>query len=238
MRLKSSPTDVGELIFFALFFEAVATDIPKGLKIITVSSDSDTAKIIVSVLGGKDEEKEIRVIGITLLAKDTALTEGESTKLFCGITPGNADNQEVIYSSSDETVAKVTENGTVTGLSAGEAVITAISKDNPDIKDTITIKVSPKENPKTEEKTEEEAPVLQKIVISGNAKTNINKSIQLKAVAYNSNNESTKNKITWTSSNKKVATVNASGKVIPKNNGTTNVTASVGNVKATRKITV
>ena len=206
----------------------------EGSSIISVSSDSDTARVTVSVLGGKDEEKEIRVTGITLLAKDTALTEGESTKLFCGITPGNADNQEVIYSSSDETVAKVTENGTVTGLSAGEAVITAISKDNPDIKDTITIKVSPKENPKTEEK----APVLQKIVISGNAKTNINKSIQLKAVAYNSNNEATKDKIIWTSSNKKVATVNASGKVTPKNNGTTTVTASVGNVKATRKITV
>ena len=47
-----------------------------------------------------------------------------------------------------------------------------------------------------------------------------------------------KKKVTWTSSNKKVATVSSKGKVTAKKKGTATITAKVGNKKYTCKITV
>ncbi len=48
----------------------------------------------------------------------------------------------------------------------------------------------------------------------------------------------TKKKVKWTSSNKKVATVNSKGKVTAKKKGTATITAKVGNKKYKCKITV
>lgn len=48
----------------------------------------------------------------------------------------------------------------------------------------------------------------------------------------------TKNKVKWSSSNKKVATVNSKGKVTAKKKGTAKITAKIGNKKLTCKITV
>ncbi len=50
-------------------------------------------------------------------------------------------HSDCVYSSSDETIATVDENGIIKGLSVGETVITVSLKDNPNIKSTKTIKV-------------------------------------------------------------------------------------------------
>ncbi len=81
-------------------------------------------------------------------ADDTKLTvqAGETIKLSAIITPDNATNKDVSYSVSDKSIASVSAaNGiaTIKGISAGEVIITVVSDDNADIKDTITITVTP-----------------------------------------------------------------------------------------------
>ena len=53
----------------------------------------------------------------------------QQTQLHCVVAPENAYFQSVIWTSSDENVATVDENGNVTAVSLGNAVITAKSTD-------------------------------------------------------------------------------------------------------------
>ncbi len=70
----------------------------------------------------------VRVTGITLDQSSVTLKEGESLNLTAVVAPENADNRNVVWRSSDETVASVT-GGAVTALKGGTAVITAVTRD-------------------------------------------------------------------------------------------------------------
>ena len=73
-------------------------------------------------------EETIPVTGIELSASTGELVIGASVMLTATVSPANASNKAVIWSSSAPTVAKV-ENGTVTALTTGTAVITAKTAD-------------------------------------------------------------------------------------------------------------
>ncbi|MBT9670681.1 hypothetical protein GPK34_01335 [Secundilactobacillus kimchicus] len=49
---------------------------------------------------------------------------GKTVKLTATVTPNNATNKNVVLSSNDEATAKVSSDGTVTGVKAGTATIT------------------------------------------------------------------------------------------------------------------
>ena len=61
------------------------------------------------------------------------LEVGDSKPLILTAEPAGAVLPEVIWSSSDETVATVDEKGVVTGLKAGLVTITAAAKDKADM---------------------------------------------------------------------------------------------------------
>lgn len=63
-----------------------------------------------------------------------------TTKLSVKVTPDGA-SKSVTWSSSNPEVATVDDSGLVKGLSEGEAVITAVSNDDPEIKAELTITV-------------------------------------------------------------------------------------------------
>ena len=74
------------------------------------------------------------VILLTRYIGKTALKSGGNTQ------PGNASNQNIIWSSSNENVATVNNRGTVTGVSAGTAIITATTEEgNFTTRATITV---------------------------------------------------------------------------------------------------
>jgi uncharacterized protein YjdB len=64
------------------------------------------------------------VTGVTLNKATLSLPVHGTETLYAAITPANAENRTVIWTSNDTAVATVT-NGLVTGLSAGTAIITA-----------------------------------------------------------------------------------------------------------------
>ncbi|MDD3402216.1 MAG: Ig-like domain-containing protein [Hespellia sp.] len=75
------------------------------------------------------KENGVPVTGITLDENELTVDVETSQKLTASITPDNADNKNISWTSSNATVAEVDESGIVTGKSSGMAVITATSQD-------------------------------------------------------------------------------------------------------------
>ena len=67
--------------------------------------------------------------GISLDKAKCSIKEGESVTLIVTLTPDNATNKTVVWSSGNKTVATVDDNGKVTGIKAGNATITATTQD-------------------------------------------------------------------------------------------------------------
>lgn len=78
---------------------------------------------------------------VTLDKEELELVERDKSKLIATVMPDTAINKKIIWTSNDETVATVDENGEVTAVSKGEAIITATSEDG-EIKANCNIIVS------------------------------------------------------------------------------------------------
>ena len=78
--------------------------------------------------GGTGGGITIPVTGISLSTTTLNLIEGNSSTLTAIISPTNATNQNVVWSTNDSSVATVS-NGVVTAVSAGSATITASTVD-------------------------------------------------------------------------------------------------------------
>ncbi len=120
-------------------------------------------------------------------------------------------SKKVKWSSSNKSVATVSSKGKVTAKKAGTATISA-KVDGKTLKCKITVK-----NP---------------IKINATSKT------LYKGNTYTLKVSGTSKKVTWSSSNKSVATVSSKGKVTAKKAGTTTISAKVSGKTLKCKITV
>lgn len=83
-----------------------------------------------------------KVTGVTLDQTDLTLFTGQSEQLTATVTPDNATNKNVTWSSNDDTIATVDTNGNVTAVAAGTATITVTTEDG---SHTATCKVTVKD---------------------------------------------------------------------------------------------
>jgi endoglucanase len=81
--------------------------------------------------GGSENigSQNVAVTGMTLSPASAAVGVGEGTTLTATVSPANATNKTVAWSSSDKNIATVNPQGIVTGVSVGSAVITATTAD-------------------------------------------------------------------------------------------------------------
>ncbi len=77
----------------------------------------------------KEDGSDVAVSGVTLDKTSVELGLGRSITLKATVTPINATNKNVKWSSSNPSVASVDENGKVVGQSLGEATITVTTVD-------------------------------------------------------------------------------------------------------------
>lgn len=82
------------------------------------------------------------VTGITLSVSEAVLNIGETFTLTATIAPENAFVKSVTWSSSNEAVAIVDENGVVTAVAAGDAIITATANDGSGVSATCNVTVA------------------------------------------------------------------------------------------------
>lgn len=73
---------------------------------------------------------KVPVTDITLDMSETSMRVGQTLTLTSRVSPSSASIKDVIWESSDKTVAYVSQSGIVTAKSGGKVFITAKSKDN------------------------------------------------------------------------------------------------------------
>ena len=86
------------------------------------------------------ENPPVQIENIELSIDNTTINKGDTKKLNVKITPDEAKNLEVVYTSTNPNVAIVDNDGNIKGISSGEAVITVKAKDN-NVQAQINIKV-------------------------------------------------------------------------------------------------
>lgn len=83
----------------------------------------------------------IAVSSITINKQSLSMNVGESETLYTTITPENATNKAITWSSSNESVATVDASGRITAKNAGTATIIATATDGSGIKAICTLSI-------------------------------------------------------------------------------------------------
>ena len=180
--------------------------------------------LAIGLLSCTEESAIVEVTSVTLDSTSITLVEGDSQTLTATISPSNAVNQKVLWSSSNSSVASVKE-GVVTALKAGNATITAKTDDGEKTA-TCTVIVEAKNIPATGvtlDKTSYEMTEGDEFTLTA---------------TVNPENATNKN-VSWSSSNTSVATVD-NGKVTALKEGTATITVKTedGNKTATCEVIV
>ncbi|RDY29387.1 hypothetical protein CHL78_001430 [Romboutsia weinsteinii] len=87
------------------------------------------------------DEKEIIPTGITLSTSNLEITPGSTGKIDYEISPIEASQEEIVWTSSDENILEI-NNGEFKGISEGEATVTATLKNYQNIQAQCNVKVS------------------------------------------------------------------------------------------------
>ena len=83
----------------------------------------------------------VHVTGVALNESGLQIYKGETAQLTATITPEDASNKRVVWTSSDDSIATVSEDGVVIGVFVGTAEITATTLDG-EFSATCTIEVN------------------------------------------------------------------------------------------------
>jgi len=199
--------------------EGLVTAKAKGEAIITVTTEDGGKTASCKVTVKEAAAPTIAVTVITLSHSNFTLEIGTTATLIATITPNNASNKKVTWSSNNETVAAVSEEGVVTAKAKGEAIITVTTEDGGKTAQC-TVTVQEPAAPGTEGKvtgikldwtslsllqgTSRFIPGRDRIIFTGGI-------FQLTATVLP--NDATNKKVTWTSSDESVVKVDQTGKL-------------------------
>ena len=193
-----------------------AKDFPMEIgKAYAVSGSWDGTKVTIG------EVTTIEPTSITLDQSELTIKVGKTATLTPTIEPADATNKNVTWSSSDETVATVSD-GVVTGVKPGTAEITAKTANGLTTKATVKV---------------EEIPVTKITLPSTEASMTIGGTMDLKPMIEPA--DATNTHISWSSNDSAVATVDANGRVTAKGAGTATITGTAASgVTVTLVVTV
>lgn len=209
MGVEITPNDTGRKLSWSSSDEQVAMVDENGL--ITAVGEGD-ADIILSA-GEFSNSLKVHVVDDLINIEDVSLdrnilnlNRGEEYTLTAALEPANATDKRLIWTSTNEKIATVDDNGCVTAVSDGSATITVTTKDNNCIDECVV-------NVKT--------PVTDVKLSSSNLNLNVGKVFTLTAEIQPSN--ATNKELIWKSSSEDVATV-VDGIVTAKSAGNTVIT--------------
>lgn len=229
------PTTASQSIRYSSNNDAVATvsntglvtAVKEGTAIITAAANDGSGKYATCTVKVGSTPVEVPVTGITVNPSELLLEEKEAKELKATVEPANATNKGVIFSSSNTNVAVVSNDGLVTAVNNGTAIITVTSKENSSIIAKCSVKVG------------KPVMVTDVTVQPAELKLKTDGTYQLSVSVLPSNAD--ERGVTFESSNTAVATVSASGLVTAKGPGTATITVTAkdgSGKKATCTVTV
>lgn len=167
-------------------------------------------------------KKAVPVTSITLSTESLSLNIGDSHRLTATVLPDNADNRDVVWSTSNEGVVTVAADGSVTAVGEGIATVRATAGG---VSASCTVTVS------------KGVVVVESVAVSQDKATlAVGDRLQLTATVSPANADN--KTVTWTSSDTEVATVTSLGKVVAKGEGVAQITAACGGKSAVCVVTV
>ena len=194
------------------------TAMKEGTASITAQAGDKTAVCTVVVKA----KAYIPVDNISLNKTELVLLAELSEQLFVTITPYNASDQSVSWSSSDTSIATVDEVGKVTAVKEGSATITVKAGDK-----TAECKITVNNN----------IILVAGVSVNPNSLTlQIGESAVLTATVFP--DDATDKTVSWVSSAPEVMTVNADGKVTAVKSGGANIFAYAGSTYAVCTVVV
>lgn len=113
----------------------VSVDEKGKIKGLTISEEPVDVSVYLKINGGNSyhDTCKVRVVipvkKIEISSSDLSLEVGKTAALTANVLPENATIKDVIWLSADETVAVVSQDGTVTAVNAGQTKIVALSSD-------------------------------------------------------------------------------------------------------------
>ena len=178
------------------------------------------AGVFASCGPNEPDNKVVSVTGVSVSPTTLSLEVDRTATLTATVSPSDAYDKTVTWSSSDQSVATV-NNGTVSAIKEGKATITATAGGkSATCEVTVTAKVIPVTNiyldPGTLSITVGKTGILEPVITPSNASGAA---------------------VTWSSSDQTVATVD-NGTVTAVAEGTVTITATVGGLSATCSVTV
>jgi uncharacterized protein YjdB len=199
-------------ITYASSDEAIATVTAKGR--LTAVAEGECQLVVASVYDPTVSVSiPVHVIvpvdNLTLTAENTSVAVGKTLQLNVTYEPANASLPNATFTSSNESVATISESGLVTGEKRGTVTITAVSADE---NEKATLKVNVIQLSQSVSITPE------------SGKAVVGRTVKLKTTVLPKNaNDQT---VTWSSNDESIATVNAKGVVTIMSIGTANITAT------------
>lgn len=190
------------------------TAVAEGTSTITASCGGKSATCQVTVSKGI-----VAVTSITLNKESVSLVKGESETLVATVKPDDATDKTVTWSSSEATVASVDNNGKVTAIAGGSAVITARAGDK-QATCTVTVTV-PVESITLDRES---------VTLEEDGTTSL--------VATVKPDDATDKAVIWSSSDSQIAKVDETGEVKAIKEGEATITAAAGEKTASCKVTV
>jgi uncharacterized protein YjdB len=186
------------------------TGVAAGTTIVTVTSSDDGrfyANCVVTV-----STQTVAVTGVALDRSTVTVYTGDTETLICTVSPDNAANKKVVWSSSAMSVAPVDNKGRVTGVAAGTATVTVTSEDGEFTAScTVTVQAP-------------EVAVTGIALSRTTATVYTGEAVELSHTVAPANASNTK--VVWSSADVSIATVDGNGRVTGVAAGTTVITVT------------
>ncbi len=174
---------------------------------------SNSSAEIPTTITNQSVKVEVPVQSIELSEKSLSIKESETHKLEAIYAPTDTTQKNIKWSSSDESIAKISQDGTITALTRGKTTITATAENGSTASCDVTVT------------REIGSVILDKSSIS------LDKGESTKITATIPTDTDGDKTITWTTSDSSVATVSNDGTVTAVDRGEAIITATTANGK-------
>ena len=191
-------------------------DVPDGNYTVAVQNIKLGTSEMADKYAGQDSESLFNVThaatAITISETSIGIEKGESYQLTATVND-DATNKNITWSSADESIVTVDENGIVTAVNFGTTIITITSQSNPDVVATCEVTVL-------------YHPVTGITISHSSAKIKVGETLQLTATV---NEDASEKQVIWSSSDESVATIDNDGLITGIHYGTVTISVMAKN---------